>query len=190
MSCSAFPFTRSSVPEHSHTVTSELLGTTAERSCCSASVIWIPGHCTLRPGDFAAVTPGAPFSHAVICTLGSMEHTLFGSTWIVNFLDVDCFQSSSRLFVGSSVAGSSAIITSCSAPQPCPQSRPRRSQLATPQLVSARSPLPWWLGLICPGCLPDQGPHRQVVAQQLRDEGCVRGSVAPLPCGTLPSRGV
>ena len=54
----------------------------------------------------------APFSHTVICTLGSIEHTLFGSTWIISFLDVDWFHSCSRLFVGSSAAGSSATITS------------------------------------------------------------------------------
>ena len=30
--------------------------------------------------------------------------------------------------------------------------------------------------------------HRQVVAQQVRGEGCVRGSVAPLPCGGLAWR--
>ena len=42
----------------------------------------------------------------------AVEHTLFGSTRIINFLDVDWFQSSSRLFVGSSAAGSPAMIAS------------------------------------------------------------------------------
>ena len=43
---------------------------------------------------------------------------------------------------------------------------------------------------MCLGGLLIRGRPRQVVAELLRDDGCVRASVAPLPCGTLPSRGV
>ena len=43
---------------------------------------------------------------------------------------------------------------------------------------------------MCLGGLLIRGRPRQVVAELLRDEGCVRASVAPPPCGTLPSREV
>ena len=40
--------------------------------------------------------------------------TVFGSTWIINFLDVDWLQSSSRLFVGSSAMIASVFSSSAS----------------------------------------------------------------------------
>ena len=120
-SCSALPITRSTVPEHSSTVTSELLCTTAGHSCCSASVMLNSRALQLR----------SDLETSPLSLLRRMPNQV---AW-KRRLHVN-----QRLF---RVFRSSAF---------------RRAR---------RFRGDW---LICPGCLPDQGPRRQSVAELLRDD--------------------